>query len=72
MLISFAAMAAGGVLIFRGITVFDCKSVSFSRDLATCYANDFGAMDGEIAAVLLIAVGAVLFFASMLRFSTIK
>ena len=43
MLISFAAMAAGGVLIFRGITVFDCKSVSLSRSLTTCYANDFSA-----------------------------
>ncbi|MBT8191896.1 MAG: hypothetical protein HKO63_02115 [Acidimicrobiia bacterium] len=72
MLISFAAMAAGGVLIFRGITVFDCKSVSISRKLTTCYTNDLGAMDGEIAAVLLIAVGAVFFFAAMMRFATVK
>ena len=72
MLISFAAMAAGGMLIFRGITVFDCKSVSFSHKFTTCYANDLGAMDGEIAAVILIAVGALLFFVAMMRFATIK
>ena len=72
MLISFAAMAAGGFLIFRGITVFDCRSVSLSRKITTCYSNEFGAMDGEIAAVILIAVGAVLFFAAMIRFSTVK
>jgi len=72
MLLSFAAMAAGAVLIFRGITVFDCKSVSISRKLTTCYTSDLGAMDGEIAAVLLIAVGAVLFFVAMMRLSTVK
>ncbi len=72
MLISFAAMAAGATLIFRGITVFDCQSVSISRNLTTCYTNHFGAMDGEIAAVILIAVGALLFFIAMMRFATIK
>lgn len=72
MLFSFAAMAVGGALIFRGINVIGCESVSFSREFTTCYSHDLGAMPGHVAGLGLIAVGIALFFAAMLKFSTVK
>ncbi|NNC92232.1 MAG: hypothetical protein HKN80_07035 [Acidimicrobiia bacterium] len=72
MLISFAAMAAGGVLIFRGIDVIDCQSVSFSGQFTTCYPHDLGALPGHVAGGGLIAVGIIVFFAAMLRLSMVK
>ena len=72
MLLSFAAMAGGFALIFRGIEVIGCQSVSLSRSFTTCYPNDFGALPGPIAGGSLIALGVVLFFVAMLRFATVK
>ena len=76
MLGAFGAVAAsvGGVfLVFRGIDVFDCRSVSFSSQFTTCYANpDFGAMTGSVAGVGLVAVGAALFMFSLIRLASIK
>lgn len=72
MLFSFAAMAAGGVLIFRGIDVIGCESVSFSRQFTVCYAHDLGALPGHVAGGGLIVAGIVIFFAAMLRLSTVK
>lgn len=72
MLLSFAVMATGGVFIFRGVGVIDCRSVSFSREFATCFENDFGALPGTVAGGALIGVGIVLFFAAMARFATVK
>ena len=72
MLFPFAVMAAGGALIFRGISVIGCQSVSLSRQFTTCYSNDLGAMPGQLAGGGLIVVGIVLFFAAMTRFATVK
>ena len=72
MLFLFAAMAGGFALIFRGIEVIGCRSVSLSRHLTSCYPNDFGAMSGPVAGGGLIAVGAVLFGAALIRFATVR
>lgn len=72
MLLSFAAMAGGFLMIFRGIQVMGCGSVSFSREFTTCYGNSFGAMPGPVAGVGLIAAGVVLFFVAMLRMASVK
>lgn len=72
MILPFAAMAGGFFLIFRGLRVFGCKSVSFSADFTTCYSNDLGAMSGAVAGTGLIVVGAVIFFVAMVRVSTVK
>lgn len=72
MLLSFGGMAAGFAMIFRGIQVMGCGSVSFSRSFTTCYAGDLGAMPGPIAGVGLISLGVLLFFAAMLRMATVK
>jgi hypothetical protein len=72
MLFSFAAMAVGGALIFRGIDVIGCESVSFSRRFTTCYPHDLGALPGHVAGGGLIVVGIVIFFAAMLRVSAVK
>ena len=72
MVFSFAAMAGGFLLIFRGIEVFGCRTVSLSRRIATCYQNDFGAVPGQVAGGVLIALGVVLFFAAMMRFATVR
>jgi hypothetical protein len=72
MLFSFAAMAVGGALIFRGIGVIGCESVSFSREFTTCYPHDLGALPGHVAGIGLIAVGIVIFFAAMMKLSTVK
>lgn len=72
MVFSFAVMAAGGVLLFRGVSVIGCQSVSFSRHFTTCYQNDLGALPGHIAGGALIAVGVILFFAAMTRFATVR
>ncbi|MBT8216424.1 MAG: hypothetical protein HKN74_05405 [Acidimicrobiia bacterium] len=72
MLLSFVAMAGGFALIFRGIEVIGCQTVSLSRSLTTCYSNDFGALPGPIAGGALITVGVVLFFVAMLRFATVR
>jgi hypothetical protein len=72
MLFSFAAMAAGGVLVFRGIDVIGCESVSFSRQFTACYPHDLGALPGHVAGGGLIVVGIVIFFAAMLKLSTVK
>ena len=70
MLLSFGAMAAGFAMIFRGIQVMSCGSVS--RSLTTCYAGDLGALPGPVAGIGLIAIGVLLFFAAMLRLATVK
>ncbi|MGI9648257.1 MAG: hypothetical protein ACR2OI_07030, partial [Acidimicrobiia bacterium] len=62
MLFSFAAMAGGFVLIFRGIEVMGCRSVSLSRSLTTCYTNELGALPGPVAGGGLITFGVILFF----------
>ncbi len=72
MLFSFAAMAGGFLLIYRGIDVIGCRSVSFSRSFTTCYANDVGTVSGHVGAGGLISVGIVLFFVAMLRFATVR
>lgn len=72
MLLSFVAMAGGFALIFRGIEVIGCQTVSLSRSLTTCYANDFGALPGPIAGGGLITLGVILFFVAMLRFATVR
>jgi hypothetical protein len=72
MLLSFGGMATGFVMIFRGIQVMSCGSVSFSRSFTTCYAGDFGALPGPVAGVGLISVGVLLFVAAMLRMATVK
>lgn len=68
----FAAMAGGVGLIFRGIDVIDCRSVSFSRNFTTCFSNDFGALTGSIAGGGLIVVGVSIFVAAMIRFGTVR
>ena len=72
MLFLFTAMAAGGVLIFRGINVIGCESVSFSRSFTVCYPHDLGAMPGHVAGIGLIVVGIMIFFAAMMKLSTVK
>jgi hypothetical protein len=72
MLFSFVAMAVGGVLLFRGIDVIGCESVSFSRQFTTCYSHDLGALPGHVAGIGLIAVGITIFFAAMMKLSTVK
>lgn len=72
MLLSFTAMAAGFLMIFRGLQVMGCNSVSLSSSFTTCYANDFGVMPGPVAGTGLIALGVVLFFVAMLRMATVK
>lgn len=72
MLFSFAAMAGGFVLIFRGIEVMGCRTVSLSRSLATCYTNELGALPGPVAGGGLITLGVILFFVAMLRFATVR
>ena len=72
MLLPFAAMAGGFLLIFRGLAAFDCASVSFSRHFTTCYQTDIGALPGAVAGGGMLAVGAILFFAGMLRMSTVR
>lgn len=72
MLLSFASMAGGFLLIFRGIDVIGCRSVSFSSSFTTCYPSDLGAMSGAVAGVGLISLGAILFFVAMLRFATVR
>ena len=72
MLFSFAAMAGGFVLIFRGIEVMGCKTVSLSRSFTTCYANEFGALPGPVAGGGLLTLGAILFFVAMMRFATVR
>ena len=72
MLLSFGGMAAGFAMVFRGIQVMTCGSVSFSRDFTTCYAGDFGALPGPVAGIGLISAGVLLFFAALLRLATVK
>ena len=72
MLISFASMAGGFLLIFRGISVFGCTSVSFSRDFTTCYQSELGALPGAVAGSGLMVVGAVLFFVAMIRLVSVR
>ncbi len=75
MLGGFGALVSsvGGVfLVFRGIDVFDCRSVSFSSDFTTCYPNDFGAMTGAIAGFGLVAAGTGLFIFALVRLASIK
>ena len=72
MLLSFGAMAAGFALIFRGVQVIGCGSVSFSNSFTTCYTSDIGALPGPVAGVGLIAVGVLVFFAAMLRMASVK
>ena len=76
MLGAFGAVASsvGGVfLVFRGLDVFGCESVSFSSDFTTCFSNpDFGAMPGTVAGAGLVAVGAALFMFALIRLATIK
>ena len=72
MLLSFGAMAAGFAMIFRGVQVMGCGSVSFSQSFTTCYSNELGALPGPVAGVGLIAIGVLLFFAAMLRMTTVK
>ncbi len=75
MLGGFGALVSsvGGVfLVFRGIDVFDCRSVSFSSEFTTCYPNDFGAMTGAIAGIGLVAVGTGLFIFALVRLASIK
>ncbi len=66
------SMAGGSVLVFRGITVFQCRSVSFSSEFTTCYPNDFGAMTGAIAGIGLVAAGTGLFIFALVRLASIK
>ena len=72
MLLSFGAMAAGFVMIFRGLQVMGCGSVSFSQSFTTCYAGDLGALPGPVAGIGLIAFGVLVFFAAMLRMASVK
>lgn len=72
MLLSFGAMAAGFVMIFRGVQVMGCESVSFSGSFTTCYPGDLGALPGPVAGIGLISAGVLLFFAAMLRMATVK
>ncbi len=76
MLGGFGAVVSsvGGVfLVFRGIDVFDCRSVSFSSEFTTCYPNtDFGAMTGAVAGIGLVAVGTGLFIFALVRLASIK
>ncbi len=72
MVLSFASMAGGFFLIFRGIEVIGCRSVSFSSRFTTCYPGDLGALPGTVVGSGLIAVGAILFVAAMLRFATVR
>ena len=75
MLGAIAALASsvGGVfLAFRDIQVFDCRSVSFSGTSTTCYSNDLGAVNGTVAGVGLVAIGAALFIFALIRMATIK
>ncbi len=67
-----AASVGGAFLAFRGIQVFDCRSVSFSDSFTTCYANDLGDMSGTVAGGGLVAVGAALFMFALYRLATIK
>ena len=66
--------SVGGVfLVFRGIDVFDCRSVSFSSEFTTCYPNtDFGAMAGAVAGIGLVAVGTGLFIFALVRLASIR
>ena len=75
MLGALAALASsvGGVfLVFQGIQVFECGSVSFSGGFTTCYTSDLGAVNGTVAGVGLVAVGAALFIFALIRMATIK
>lgn len=72
MLFPVAAMVAGFVLIFRGVTVFGCKTVSFSHSFTTCYTNELGALPGDVAALGLMGTGVALFFLGMKMMSTVR
>lgn len=76
MLGAFAALVAsiGGVfLVYRGIDVFDCQSVSFSSQLTTCFPHtNFGMVSGEVAGIALVAVGAVLFYFALVHLASVK
>ena len=71
-IVALAASVGGAFLAFRGVQVFDCRSVSFSDTFTTCYPNDFGAMSGTVAGVGLVAVGAGLFMFALYSLATIK
>ena len=72
MLLSFGAMAAGFALIFRGLQVMGCRSVSFSQSFTTCYTSDVGSLPGPVAGIGLIAVGVLVFFAAMVRMASVR
>ena len=72
MLLSFGAMAAGFAMIFRGVQVIGCGSVSFSSSFTTCYTSDIGALPGPVAGIGLIAVGVLVFFAAMVRMASVR
>ena len=70
---ALASAVGGAFLVFRGIDVFDCQSVSFSRKLTSCYpTTDFGSMTGEVAGVGLVVVGVALFMFALIRMATIR
>lgn len=72
MIFSFGAMAGGFVLIFAGVGVIGCRTVSFSSSFTTCYASELGALSGSMAAFGLIATGVVLFFVAMLQLARVR
>ena len=70
---ALASAVGGTFLVFRGIDVFDCQSVSLSSKLTACYPNtDFGSMSGEVAGVGLVVVGVALFMFALIRMATIR
>lgn len=69
---AIAAMAGGTFLVFRGIAVFNCRSVSFSSNFTTCYPSDLGSMPGVVAGGGLVVVGAALFMFALIRLAAIK
>ncbi len=76
MLKAFGALVsavAGVTLVFHGIDVFDCQSVSFSSRLTTCFPNtDFGLMSGAVAGIGLVLVGAVLFYFALISLAKVR
>ena len=71
-LAAIVAMVGGTFLIFTGIDVFGCRSVSFSSDFTTCYPSDLGMMSGAIAGGGLVVAGAAVFMFALVRLATIK
>lgn len=67
-----AFTSIGGVLLLvRGLTILDCRSISFSRTIATCYERtDFGQVSGTVGGLSLIIVGLGLFVAGLIRLSS--